>query len=495
MNYFLIFPHNLFPKKQLLKFIPKDLDVKDLRFLIIEDPLFFGDKERIKNFTKLKLVLHRASMKYYEDYLDDEIKPKSVKYIEYNDAKKYSYLKKLKKEDNIYMFDPCDHLLVKRITKIKKPNILDTPLFLLSNDNMKEYEKEKGKSKTFFHKHFYEWQLKNDPGGIKVPYIKKSYDEENRKPPGKQLKVPTFIGDKVNDNDSKYVKEAKKYVDKNFKSNYGDVENFFFPITHKTSNKWLKDFVKVRLKNFGTYQDAILQNEPFMFHSLLSSMINIGLLPPSEVLEEVINYYEKNKKEVKINNYEGFVRQLIGWREYERMLYVLDYDNLTSSNYFGNKKRLNSKWYTGDTGLKPVDDTIKKAFKNGYLHHIERLMVMLNIMNLARFHPRQIYNWFMEFACDSYDWVMVGNVYGMGYFATNTMRKPYLSTSNYIRQMTDYKNDDHWNEVWDALFYKFLTDNKSKLKGGAAVYLRNLVHFEKKSSKEKKEIFDKIKGL
>ena len=177
------------------------------------------------------------------------------------------------------------------------------------------------------------------------------------------------------------------------------------------------------------------------------------------------------------------------------MLYVLDYDNLTSSNYFGNSKRLNSKWYTGDTGLKPVDDTIKKAFKNGYLHHIERLMVMLNIMNLARFHPRQIYNWFMEFACDSYDWVMVGNVYGMGYFSTNTMRKPYLSTSNYIRQMTDYKNDNHWNEVWDALFYKFLTDNKSKLKGGAAVYLRNLVHFEKKSSKEKKEIFDKIKGL
>ena len=192
-------------------------------------------------------------------------------------------------------------------------------------------------------------------------------------------------------------------------------------------------------------------------------------------------------------DYEGFVRQLIGWREYERMLYVLDYENLISSNYFGNKKKLNKKWYTGETGLKPIDDTIIKAFKNGYLHHIERLMVMLNFMNLARIHPRQIYNWFMEFSCDSYDWVMVGNVYGMGYFSTNTMRKPYLSTSNYIRQMTDYKNDGHWNEIWDALFYKFLTDNKPKLKGGAAVYLRNLVHFEKKSSKEKKEIFESTK--
>ena len=184
------------------------------------------------------------------------------------------------------------------------------------------------------------------------------------------------------------------------------------------------------------------------------------------------------------------MRQLIGWREYERMLYVLDYKNLVASNYFGNSKKLTAKWYNGTTGIKPVDVTIKRAFKNGYLHHIERLMIMLNFMNLARIHPRQIYNWFMEFSCDSYDWVMVGNVYGMGYFATNTMRKPYLSTSNYIRQMTDYKNDGYWNNVWDALFYKFLRDNKSKLTGGAAIYLRNLVHFERKTSEEQKKLLE-----
>jgi len=492
MNYLILFPHNLFPKKQLLKFIPKDIDIDKLTIILVEDPLFFGDKERIKNYTKLKLVLHRASMKYYKDYLKEEVKPKSIKYIEYSKAKKYSYLKKIN-DKKIYLFDPCDHLLMKRINKIVEPTVLDSPLFLLSIKDLEEYNETKQKSNTFFHKHFYDWQLKKNPGGIKIPYITKSYDEENRKPPTKNLNVPTSIREKINDNNTEYVKEAKKYIENNFKNNYGNVEDFFFPITHKTSNKWLKDFVKVRLKNFGTYQDAILQNEPFMFHSLLSTMINVGLLTPHEVLEEVIEYYEKNKKEVKINNYEGFVRQLIGWREYERMLYVLDYDNLTSSNYFGNKKLLNKKWYTGKTGIKPIDDTINKAFKNGYLHHIERLMVMLNFMNLARIHPKQIYNWFMEFSCDAYDWVMVGNVYGMGYFSTNTMRKPYLSTSNYIRQMTDYKNDGHWNEVWDALFYKFLTDNKPKLKGGAAVYLRNLVHFEKKSSKEKKEIFEKIK--
>ena len=484
MNYFLIFPNNLFSKKYLPKFDKKT------KILIIEDPLFFGDKERIKNFTKLKLVLHRASMKFYFDYLKEN--KYSVEYIEYKDAKNYKKIYKFKKDDTISMFDPCDHLLLKRLKNIiddENLSIIKTPLFLLSLEDLDEYQKTKGNSKTFFHKHFYDWQLNNNPGGIEIPYIKKSYDTENRQPPTKNLKVPTSIREKVNDNETKYVIEAKKYINESsyFKNNYGDVEDFYFPVTHKTSKKWLKDFIKVRLKNFGTYQDAIIQNEPFMFHSLLSTMINVGLLTPDKVLNEVIEYYEKNKKEVKINNYEGFVRQLIGWREYERMLYQLDYDNLVSSNYFGNKKRISKMWYTGETGLKPIDDTIKKAFKNGYLHHIERLMVMLNFMNLARIHPKDIYDWFMEFACDSYDWVMVGNVYGMGYFSTTTMRKPYLSTSNYIRQMTDYKDDGVWNEIWDSLFYKFLSENKSKLKGGASVYLRNLVHFEKKSEKEQKD--------
>ena len=483
MNCFIILPNQLFDIKYLD-------NPKDYKFFLIEEPLFFGDKRRVKNFTKLKLVLHRASMKYYYDYLKSE--KIDIDYIDYNKIKNYSFIKKCEK---VTMFDPVDHLFQSTISKeLKKKKIeleiLDTPLFLLSISDLEEYNKTKGKSKTFFHKHFYDWQLKK----LDIPYISKSYDEENRKNIPKDLKIPKSITSK-NDNNTKYVKEAKKYVNDNFKNNYGDVENYFFPVTHKTSKKWLSNFLKKRLLKFGDYQDAILKDNSFLFHSLLSSLINIGLLTPEYVLKKTIKYYEKNKKQVKINNFEGFVRQLIGWREYERMLYQLYYKELTTSNYFGSKKKLNKKWYTGELNIEPIDDTIKKGFTNGYLHHIERLMVMLNFMVLARIHPDEVYKWFMEFACDSYDWVMVGNVYGMGYFNTNTMRKPYISTSNYIRNMSDYKNDGHWNEVWDAMFYKFLTDNKSKLKGGAAVYLRNLVHFEKKSSKEKKEIFKKIKGF
>ena len=474
-NCLLIFPNNLFK----IKYLPKGVK----QVFIIEDPLFFGDKERIEKYSKLKLVLHRASMKYYQDHLKEN--NFQVKYIEFNKVKKYTFLKKYQE---IHHFELADHLLKERLEKSLKKSqeliVYDSPLFLLTLDDLDEYQKHKGKSKTFFHKHFYDWQLKK----LDIPYISKSYDTENRNAVPKNMDMPQVP---KNDNNSDYVKEAKRYVNKNFSKNYGDVENFVFPITHKTSKKWIKKFLKERLKNFGTYQDAILEKKSFMFHSLLAPMINIGLIAPRDLINYTIKYYEKHKKEVKINNFEGFIRQVIGWREYERMLYQLDYKNQVSSNYFGNTRKLNKKWYDGTTGIKPIDDTIKKAFTNGYLHHIERLMVMLNFMVLSKIHPLEIYKWFMEFSCDSYDWVMVGNVYGMGYFSTNTMRKPYLSTSNYILKMSDYKKDGHWNEIWDSLFYNFLLDNKTKLKGGAAFYLRNLNYIEKKSKEDKKAFLDK----
>jgi deoxyribodipyrimidine photolyase-related protein len=478
---FIILPNQLFNKKYMTQY-------KDSKIVIIEEPLFFGDKKRIKNFSKLKLVLHRSSMKYYFDYLKKN--NFDVEYIDYNIMKDYNFIKKYQE---VTIYDPADHLFLKRLNKVIKINkqkleIIDSPLFLLSISDLEEYMKHKGNSNTFFHKHFYDWQLKK----LNIPYISKSYDEMNRNKIPKNFDIPKPVISK-NDNNSKYVKEGKEYVDKHFKNNYGDIDEFFYPVTHKTAKKWLKHFLKNRLSNFGNYQDAIIKDESFLFHSLLSSLINIGLLTPQQVVDETIKYYEKNKKEVQINNFEGFIRQVIGWREYERMLYQLYYDDLVNSNYFGNNNKLTKKWYTGDLGIEPIDNTIKRAFKTGYLHHIERLMVMLNFMVLARIRPIDIYTWFMEFACDSYDWVMIGNVYGMGYFNTNTMRKPYLSTSNYIRNMSNYENDGHWNETWDAMFYKFLTDNKSKLKGGAAFYLRNLAHFEKKSAKEKNDIFSKIK--
>lgn len=467
MNYLLILPNQLFEIKHINK-------IKPNKIIIIEDSLYFKDSKRIKNFNKLKLVLHRASMKYYYDYLKKN--KYDVSYVNYTN--KYKSLKNKK----VTVFDPVDHMLVERLKKqIKNLTILETPLFLLTNDQINGY-KEKKKSKNYFHSSFYQWQLKT----LDIPYISKSYDTQNRNPLKKTIKIPNKQ-ESINDNSSKYVKEAIKYVNKNFKNNYGNTDNFYFPITHKTAIKWLNYFLKNKLANFGTYQDAICKDQPFMFHSLLSALINIGLLTPKYVLDKTIKFYEANKKKVKINNFEGFIRQLIGWREYMRMVYILDYKDLIKSNHFGNKNKLSKKWYQGKTKIDPIDVTIKRAFRYGYLHHIERLMVMMNFMILSKVNPHDIYKWFMEFSCDSYDWVMVGNVYGMGYFSTKMMRKPYLSTSNYILKMSDYKKDT-WSKVWDALFYSFLFTNKKKLISGAAFYKNNLRHFEKKSKKDRDEI-------
>lgn len=478
MDCFIIFPHHLFNKK----FLPKCN-----RYFIIEDHLFFGSNQRIKNFNKLKLVLHRASMKYYYDYLKDN--DFNVSYIDYDDAENYNFLNKF---DKICFYETSDHLLLKNIKKYIDHNnkdfeIINSPLFLLSLHDLQEYNDQKKIKNKFFHKNFYIWQINK----LKIPFISKSYDKENRKPLPKNINIPPPTNNSINDNETDYVIEAKKYVDEIFPNNYGNTQNFFFPITHATSRKFLLYFLKNKLDNFGNYQDAILKKNPFLFHSLLSSLLNIGLLTPKEVLDETIDYYKKNKSTIKINNFEGFIRQLVGWREYERMLYQLYYDQLISSNYFNNKRKLNKNWYKGTTGIEPIDDTIKIAFDFGYLHHIQRLMVMLNFMNLCRIRPEDIYDWFMEFSCDSYDWVMIGNIYGMGYFNTDTMTRPYLSTSNYITKMSDYKNNGEWNIIWDGLFYKFLIDNENKLKGGAAFYLRNLGNFKRKKLDDRKNMMNK----
>ena len=295
MTNFLIFPVSLFKKNYLPKKSNK------ITYYLIEDPLYFGDKSRIKNFNKKKLLLHRASMKYYFDYLKDN--DYNVKYIEYDKVNNYDFVK-IKDDEKVQLFDPIDHLLVKRLKKKFDLEIFDTPLFLLNNDDILEYDDTK-KSDTFFHKHFYDWQLKK----LDIPYITKSYDTENRNAVPKDIDIPKIPSNK---SDQEYIDEAKKYVEKHFENNYGDVEDFIFPVTHKTADKWLNDFLKKRLSQFGDYQDAILSTEEYLFHSLLSSVINIGLITPEDLVDKTIKYYEKNKKQVKINNFEGFIRQVIG---------------------------------------------------------------------------------------------------------------------------------------------------------------------------------------
>ena len=184
-------------------------------------------------------------------------------------------------------------------------------------------------------------------------------------------------------------------------------------------------------------------------------MLNIGLISPEEVVESVLEYAKAHN--IPINSTEGFIRQIIGWREFIRGIYEVKGVEERTRNFWGFTRKIPESFWRGETGILPVDVTIKKVLQTGYCHHIERLMVLGNFMVLCEFDPDEVYRWFMELFIDSYDWVMVPNVYGMSQFADGGLMstKPYISGSNYLIKMSDYPKGD-WQEIWDGLFWRFM---------------------------------------
>jgi len=422
MQYFLILPNQLFESK----YLDKKYD-----YILWECPHYFKDYR----YNKKKLLLHRASMKFYYDALKK--KGYKIRYVEFN--------KPIDTNAEYTMFNPLNKpeilQLPNHITIIDSPNILMTKAYL---------EEYRTKTKKFFFNAFYMWSKRKL--GI-IPGIK-SQDKLNRKrlTQSQSMSIHQPYDNQVSD--TKYVQEAKQYVQKHFKENPGNLDNFIFPISHSEAQKWLDHFIKHKLKNFGPYQDFIDKDNKHLYHSLLSALINIGLLNPIDVINKL------PKKGIPINSYEGFIRQLF-WREYQYYCYVyFDFNQ----NYFGNTKKLDDKWYSGNTGILPVDDAVIEAFDSGYLHHIKRLMVVGNYMNLSGISPKEGFRWFMEFSCDSYEWVMHQNVYEMVFFISggNTMRRPYISSSNYILKMSNYKKED-WCHEWDAKYRDFVKKHKQKL--------------------------------
>jgi len=433
---FIILPNQLFDKKHL---------DKKTAILLWEHPHFFKDY----NFNKKKLILHRASMKSYYDYLKKN--KFDVTYYEFSSKNPLSKIQKYK------MFDPINKLGTLKLSSYKNIEILDSPNFLLNSELYTAYRK---KTDKFFFNGFYMWSKKQ----LDILPNVKSQDKENRKTMPKTVKIPPVPSNKK---DAPYIQEATTYVNKHFPKNYGNVDNFIYPVSHSVAKKWLDNFIKKKFKLFGDYQDYIKEGESYMFHSLLSSSINIGLLNPIDVIETITKY----KSQIPMNSYEGFIRQLF-WREYQRFTYI--YYDFTKTNYFGNKGKLNKKWYEGTLGIPPVDDAIKSGFDTGYLHHILRLMVVGNYMNLSGLSPMEGFKWFMEFSCDSYEWVMCQNVLDMVFFVSGgkTMRRPYISSSNYIIKMSDYKKGE-WSEEWDKKYQAFTKKNRPKLLK-YRYYFRNL---------------------
>jgi deoxyribodipyrimidine photolyase-related protein len=438
----IILPHQLYD----FKYIKPHLE--NLKQIVIwEHPHYF-----IKyNYNKKKLMLHRASMQYYYDYLNNKFKDKlNNKLKNRKIAMHYQSFKEQpskKRASPIMMFDPIDKLKLP-----KKVNILESPNFLLTKNDYIQYQ---SKTTKFIFNNFYMFGKKL----INVIPTVKSQDKYNRNPLPKTIKVPSLP--KLSASNVKYVKEAAVYIDKNFPNNIGNTSNFIFPISHTACKSHLLNWIKHKFKLFGDYQDAINKDQSYLFHSLLSGAINIGLINPKDILDEIA----KHKSKIPLNSYEGYVRQLF-WREYQRYCYI--YIDWAKLNYFGNRTRLSAKWYNGSLGIDPVDTCIKRGMDTAYLNHIERLMVIGNFMNLSGISPKDGFRWFMEFSFDSYEWVMTQNVLDMVFFVSGgiTMRRPYVSSSNYIRKMSNYKKGDksnNWSDEWDKLYQDFMKKHKAKL--------------------------------
>jgi deoxyribodipyrimidine photolyase-related protein len=363
------------------------------------------------------------------------------------------------------MFDPMDHLFMKRIKMNKNVSVtmLDSPQFLLTNQDVQDYA-SRHEGKRLQHAPFFAFVKEKLGILVDVP----SMDANNRRPFPKKNELPPqpFV---ATNSTQKRWQEQQQWIQAHpiFSKNPGSIEDIGYPYTFEDVRAWFQKFLRERFSLFGTYEDAVVAESPWMYHSGIAVFLNMGLLTPKYVIDTLHNpKYRALTKQ--INNYEGFLRQLMGWREYARLYYVSVPSSIYLRNIFGMKKqRLPNDWYVKDlsTGNKFIDDTIQDAWNTGYLHHIRRLMVISNYMTLSEIHPDRVFDWMYEFSMDSWDWVMVFNVYSMGTWSDGgyAMRKPYISSSSYLKKMANLKNRED-SYIWDEKFKRFLQKHKDILK-------------------------------
>lgn len=451
-----IFPHQLFLAHPALS---RGRDV-----YLVEDVYFFADSARRIRFHKKKLVLHLAALQAYEKTLKSRgfrvLRISPAEGSRQNQRDLFQELAK-RKIKAIHLADPVDIFLERRIrrqARLRKIDlvILESPGFLTPRDWIHDFFKN---VRHYSQTSFYIAQRKRlnillEADGSPVGG-RWSFDAQNRRRLPQGLitpELPRFDADAS-------LTEAIDMVEKRFPGYPGSAKGFFYPVTHEQARRWLGHFLEHNLSRFGDYQDAISESEPFLLHSVLTPALNIGLLTPGEVVAETLTF--SRKRRVPLNSLEGFLRQVIGWREFMRAVYIREEKNQRGANFWGHKRKLPSSLYSGETGLEPLDAVIRRVTQNAYAHHIERLMILGNFMLLAEINPDAVYRWFMEMFIDAYDWVMVPNVYGMSQYADGGLitTKPYISSSNYLRKMSDFRAGN-WCAVWDGLYWRFIGKHK-----------------------------------
>ena len=451
------------------------------------------------NHHKKKLVLIFSAMRHFANELRK--KKINVIYVEFDKSKKTftdeleNQSKKIK-PDLIKITHPGEFRVLNEIKNWEEK--LKIPITILQDTRffceLKEFENWALSKNNLLMESFYQLMRKKfkilvDSEG-KPLGGKWNYDVKNRKSlPKNHPKIPNPIKHEPDD----ITKNVISLVQKNFSNHYGSLDSFWLATNRKDALKSLDDFISNRLKNFGPYEDSMSSEEKFLYHSTLSVYLNIGLLEPQEVISRVL---EQN--DIPIESLEGFVRQIIGWREYVRGIYWHLMPEYSESNFFDAKNNLPDFFWTSDTDMNCMKNCLQQTHDEAYAHHIQRLMVIGNFSLIAGLDPKKVSEWYLSVYVDAFEWVELPNTHGMILFADGGIlgSKPYAASGNYINKMSDYcknckydvKEKNGKNACpFNYLYWNFFLKNESKIKDNPRLWIV-FSNIKKMSYKKKIEI-------
>ncbi|MBS1704472.1 MAG: cryptochrome/photolyase family protein [Armatimonadetes bacterium] len=407
-----------------------------------------------------KLVLFLSAMRHRRQELRDD--GRRVHYTELDPHDDRPFVHALldfcseKGITRIATFEPADPTFAIQLRKELDSAGIDldlaaSPMFLTSAEDWEKYVEKHQRRKMAEFYEFNRKRLNILMDGERPVGNRWSFDTENRRAIPEGKKIPHVWRPKPD----AMTREVMDLVSVVFKDHAGSAYDFEYPVDHSQSREWLEDFLDWRFPEFGPYEDAIQKNEPVLWHSVLTPALNTGLLTPAEVVRAALD------RDVPLESLEGFIRQIIGWREFIRGI-SREYSSMDlPKGPFHHRRLLKESWWTGDTGLPALDDAIRRVLRYGYCHHIERLMVIGAVMLMCEVDPGEAYRYFMEMFIDSAEWVMGPNVLGMSQFADGGCfaTKPYFSGASYILRMSDHDKGD-WCDVWDGLYWRFIEKNR-----------------------------------
>lgn len=357
-------------------------------------------------------------------------------------------------------------IVLNTLKKLDKPfTILPDPQFLLSQNELPNFLKKPFKMDGFYRlmRHHFKILLEADkPVGGRY-----SYDALNRQ----KLPKDVTLSPPLTSRPDALTEVVMKEVKETYKDHPGSVEGFKYAVTHEEAEKAFDHFLKTRLATFGPYQDALVKGHHEVSHSLISHALNMGLLDPLEVLKKTEATLDQG---VPLNSVEGFIRQILGWREYIRGIYLAMDDDYDLENHFDHQRPLPSFYWDAQTQMACLQDSIQGVIDDAYAHHIERLMVLGNFANLAGINPKEVNDWFNIMFIDSHDWVVTPNVIGMALYADGgkMATKPYISSGAYIHKMGDHCEHCYYDVKqktgekacpFNALYWDYIDRHQEKL--------------------------------